>query len=384
MNVKRLFVAVIFLCMFLFSAINSTQGALLSFAIERFGLVGAQQGYPASAQNIGCIAALVLSLFLVPRVKKPRLLWISALVMGLCTLPLSRVSSAFPFVAVIVVMGLAMGVLDTLCSSSISDCFTGRTADRVMCAMHGTFGAAGILFPILYGWIARVSDWQNVYLVLFFASVACMAAIIPISEKRAADVGMTEGGGGKFRLSDVTGCLKDRDMLMLLLCMLLFTVYFGGVSVWCTRYMEQKVPESALTGAILPMVWGAVAAGRILSAVFIRDKLKYLKFMPILSGALLIAAVAVPGAVPTAVLITLSVFATAAMIPFVLSAAGQKHRENTSVATTLTFFMVYFGQTAGSPLLGAVAGARSVGAGMVVIGAACMLCAVPVFLMKKE
>ena len=384
MDSKRSFVAVVFLCMFLFSAINSTQGALLSYAIDTFGLEGAQQGYPASAQNIGCIAALALSLFLVPKVKKPRLLWISALVMGLCTLPLWRAGSAFPFIAVTLVMGLAMGLLDTLCSSSISDCFTGRTADRVMCAMHGTFGAAGILFPILYARIAAAGRWQNVYLVLFIAAAACMAAVIPISEKRASRVDRTEESGGKFRLRDVTDCLKGHGTALLLACMLLFTVYFGGVSVWCTRYIEQKFPGSALSGAVLPLVWAAVALGRILSAVFVRDKRTYLKVMPIVSGALLLCAVAAKGGVLTVALITLSVFATAAMIPFALSAAGQQYRRNTNVATTLTFFMVYFGQTAGSPILGAVAGARSVGTGLAVMGVCCILSALPLFLIKKE
>ena len=73
------------------AAVNSSHGALLSPMISHYGLSSSQQGYPNSAQNIGCIAAMFTSLWVIGRLRKQTLLTaavaLMALLMSLSLLP---------------------------------------------------------------------------------------------------------------------------------------------------------------------------------------------------------------------------------------------------------------------------------------------------------
>lgn len=378
MKKRTVYIIAVFVCMFLFSGLNSTHGALLSDVIDAYSLEGSRQGYGASAQNIGCIIALFASFFVVPRFKKPRLLWISALCMGLCALPLSLAGEFGLYLAVIVVMGLAMGLLDTLCSSSVSDCFTGRAASAVMCAMHATFGLAGILFPFLFQWIKSASGFRTVYTVMLFVCLAGIAYVIPACEARAKVTTLDRAEMAKVSPASY---LKKRGNVLLLVCQFLFAAYFGGISVWCERFVALDLGSESVGSFMIPVLWCAVAAGRILSAIFVKNVMGYIRVTPLIAGVCLAAAVLIAQPVVSAILIFLSVFISAAMIPMVLTRAGQMSRGNTSVGTTLTFFMVYFGQMVGSPLVGAMPG---ISTGMYLIAGLCILSGVPAFFIRDE
>ena len=56
------------------ATVNSSHGALLTPMIAHYDLASSQQGYPNSAQNIGCIAAMFTSLWVIGRLRKQTLL----------------------------------------------------------------------------------------------------------------------------------------------------------------------------------------------------------------------------------------------------------------------------------------------------------------------
>lgn len=86
---KWLLTAAVCLSTVFLAAVNSSHGPLLSPMIERYALTDSQQGYPNSAQNIGCIAAMFTSLWVIGRLRKQTLLTAAVGLMALLMLPLS-------------------------------------------------------------------------------------------------------------------------------------------------------------------------------------------------------------------------------------------------------------------------------------------------------
>ena len=97
---KNLYTAAICCCTTYLAIINASHGTLLSSLIEFYQLTDSQQGYPNSFQNIGCIIAVVSSLFLIGRIDKHKLHMFALILMVIMTLPLS-LNMSFPvFIAV--------------------------------------------------------------------------------------------------------------------------------------------------------------------------------------------------------------------------------------------------------------------------------------------
>ncbi|NLF28823.1 MAG: hypothetical protein GX592_13080, partial [Clostridiales bacterium] len=112
--------------------VNSSHGALLSGMIARFNLSDFQQGYPNSAQNIGCLVAMFTSLWVIGRLSKQKLLTGSIALMALLMLPLSLLPSFPVYLGLYALVGAAFAYIDAIASSMIADLYPGEKASRMM------------------------------------------------------------------------------------------------------------------------------------------------------------------------------------------------------------------------------------------------------------
>ena len=89
------------------ASVNSSHGALLTPMIGHYGLTASEQGYPNSAQNIGCIAAMFTSLWVIGRLRKQTLLTAAVALMALLMVPLSLLPSFPVYLGLYALVGVA-------------------------------------------------------------------------------------------------------------------------------------------------------------------------------------------------------------------------------------------------------------------------------------
>ena len=144
---KRVRAAALFAGMVLLSALFAVQGALLTEVIREFSLTDSMQGLYSAAASAGGITAFIAALFLIGRVRKTVLLFWGAL-LSAAGLLLVSLMTAFPaFVLMWFVIGVGMGLQDTLLSSCMADLYTGKKGSKMMCMLHMTYGIASMVIP---------------------------------------------------------------------------------------------------------------------------------------------------------------------------------------------------------------------------------------------
>ena len=195
-----LYALCVFLCLILFALFSTSQGVLLTPMVAHYGLTESQQGATNAALNIGCAAALLTSLFVMGRVSKPRLMLMAFCLTILFILPAALKPSFVLLTGIYLLVGVAVGYIDTLASSAMADLFHGKMAARMMGALHAMFGVGGMVSPVVMGSLMRGGlQWNQVYLVLAGIGLLFALFVLPVGRGWVRDV--TDGKTESLRLS---------------------------------------------------------------------------------------------------------------------------------------------------------------------------------------
>ena len=158
---KRQLTGVLIAGMALLACIFALHGSLLTRTIDFYGLTDASQGMPSAAASAGGFLALISSLFLSGVISKLTLLKYS---IGICAgfiFLLPWMSDAWIFVAVWLCIGIGLVYLDTLLSSCMSDLYQGKTARKMMCFLHLTYGLTYVTAPVVYSMILKQLEMND-------------------------------------------------------------------------------------------------------------------------------------------------------------------------------------------------------------------------------
>ncbi len=219
--------------------VNSSFGVMLAPITDGYldGGQSASRGYPNSAMQIGCIVAVLLLAVLGKNIKgggKTLLLGASALVMMLSLLILGGEPSEFAvFVAVFGIVGLAYGAIDVVSSALVADTYGERASD-MMCLLHGSHGAAGIIAPIAVSAVlARTDVWGEKW-TLPYTLIAVFVALVFVylmllharTRKNAPSALASASESGKTDAKPQTSVKK---LLPLALSICLYGVYLVGM-----------------------------------------------------------------------------------------------------------------------------------------------------------
>jgi fucose permease len=299
--------------------------------------------------------AMLLSFALMGRVRKPTLLLAAAGLSTLLLFPQYLLPGYGAFIAFNLLFGVALGVMDTLLSSSMADLYTGRRAVAMMSVLHACYGIGGIVSPIVYGAILKGgAPWNNVYLstmalgfllIVFMAPVSLRQSKLPAS----ADIQAT----GLITLSGIKEFFRNRQLAALTAFALFFGLFFGGINTWIIRFVNVTYSEK-LGDLTLSLVFLGVTAGRLATPLTGIGQMAYLKTMGFFAWALLSAALLIGSGPATVALICLAFFLSGSMLPYALNVACQLNRKNTMLASTLLFLAMYIGQAICAPLIGAI------------------------------
>ena len=368
---RMLYALCVFLCLILFALFSTSQGVLLTPIVEHYGLTESQQGVPNAALNIGCAAALLTSLFVMGRVAKPRLMLIAFAATIVFILPLSLRPSFILLARLYLLVGLAVGYIDTLASSAMADLFQGKQAARMMGALHAMFGIGGMISPVVMGGLMRGGlRWNQVYLVIAGIGVLFALYVLPVGRGWMRDV--TDGRTESLRLSG--GMLKrffgSREQLLILLSVLAYAYYLGGVTVWTDRYIDVELHNTQLGAMALSLFWLGMTACRLLAPNLKISPVRYIPVSGLLSAAALAGGILSGNAYIMCGAAVVTALLVGAVIPMILHVSCERFSENTMLATTAVLLCVYAGQAAGPAVIGQMEGALSIGTGLLTCAAA--------------
>jgi fucose permease len=352
---KGLYTGVLLGAIIFMSSSHALRASLLTSMIDHYGLSRSQQGLPSAAASLGSMLAMLLSFALMGRVRKPTLLLAAAGLSTLLLFPQYLLPSYGAFIAFNLLFGVALGVMDTLLSSSMADLYTGRRAVAMMSVLHACYGIGGIVSPMVYGAILKGgAPWNNVYLSTMALGFLLIVVMAPVSLRQSklpasADIQAT----GLITLSGIKEFFRNRQLAALTAFALFFGLFFGGINTWIIRFVNVTYSEK-LGDLTLSLVFLGVTAGRLATPLTGIGQMAYLKTMGFLAWALLSTALLIGSGPATVALICLAFFLSGSMLPYALNVACQLNRKNTMLASTLLFLAMYIGQAICAPLIGAI------------------------------
>ena len=360
---KTAYAAGIFLALFYYATLNNTHGPLLSDIINHYGLNEAQKGMAVAAQNTGSIIALISSLFVVGRVAKPYLLCASVAICALLMIPIGLPPAFIAFVGLFVVLGIAAAYVDSTASSAIADLYEGKTAVRMMCALHAVFGMAGMVMPLAFqalmnnaltlNGVTFTVSWNGVYFAVFAFGALLSAYIIPVSVRRArAEAAGSDMRAQKMSLNGLTRFLRDRVMLLILAAIFVYAFFFSGFTIWIKRYISDLLGDDNIGSLALSVFWVGMTASRLLSPFIRLSPIAQIRWFSLAAALVLAIGLLVSNAAVICAVSALTGLLAGAAIPLAIHVACERFRENTMMASAFILLVLYVAQIVCPPLMG--------------------------------
>lgn len=384
-NKNMAYALCVFLCIILFALFSTSQGVLLTPMVEYYSLSESAQGVPNAALNIGCTAALITSLFVMGRVAKPKLLVWAMLATVVIILPLALRPSFALLTLLFLTVGVAVGYIDTLASSAMADLFQGRQAARMMGALHAMFGIGGVISPLAMGALMRGGlQWNQVYLVIGSIGVLLCAYVLPVGRKWISEDRRVQTASIKLNRGMLSRFFGNRSQIIILVCVLLYAFYLGGVTVWSDRFIDKELGNAHLGSITLSMFWLGMTACRLIAPSIRISPVRYIRITALVGGAALATGVLSGNAYVMCGTAVLSALLAGAVIPMTLHVSCERFSENTMLATTAVLLCVYAGQALGPAVIGQMEGALSIGAGILTCAITLALSGVAMLAMREE
>ncbi|MGH2736671.1 MAG: MFS transporter [Actinomycetota bacterium] len=333
-------------------------GALLPDVKANLGATEAELGQALLFIPVGSIAAMLSAGRLVDRVGR-RAFAPSLLVYALVA-PLPGLASSMPaFIASLVLLGLASGLLDVVINACVSAYEIG-TERRLMGAAHAAFSAGVLPAGIAVG-AARTAGGTPGQVLTVVALLTAVTALIGM--RLNVEVGRSEPG--------VPAPLGKPMGLLGVLCALAFLIEDGMLS-WSAIHLEETLGASAFVGSLGPAsLAAAMVAGRALTQTLSRhvsDRV-VVTWSGVLGalGAALVALAPHPAACLFGVIVTGGAISACAPLIFGLAGRmGGPGQGGRAIARVTT--IAYTGFFVGPPLVGGVAGVAGLRAGMAAMG----------------
>lgn len=340
--------------------INSSFGSMLGPMTEYYlDGDGASQGYPNSAMQFGCIAAVVTLMMFGGRLTvkaKMLLLAASAAVMCAGMFVLGATPSFAVFVSVFAVVGLAYGAADVTASALVADAY-GDSSSGMMCLLHGSHGAAGIIAPLLVSaTLSRTERWSLPYTLMgvFILAVTVYLSFVFLREGKSAPV------------SGTSYIPFDKKLLPIALPILFYGIHLVGMICYTESYETELIPQEGRAALTLSLLYLGLTASRLLLPLLHIPPKLYLRAAPVASALLLAVGVLSGNGIVYIITSALSSFISGAFIPVAISTACELMPGRTTGASTWMNLTMLVGNGIASPLIGAVSGSLGLGIAMLI------------------
>ena len=262
------------------------------------------------------------------------------------------------FVAVWLCIGIGLGYLDTLLSSCMSDLYQGKTARRMMCFLHLTYGLAYVTAPIVYSAVLNRLEangilWNRMYWFIAGAGLLLLVILVYITRNISQENNGVASLESRFswKLVSDMAHIKKGILPKMMAAMLCHGIFMTGVSTWINRYVEVTLQASFGTYALSFLFFGVMISRLLMSFLKISSE-DYLSVSGIGAGASILIVLPTGSAVLTCVALFICGLFFGAMIPCILALVSAHIPENPMLVTTFLMLSFYLGQAIGPAMTG--------------------------------
>ena len=171
--------------------------------------------------------------------------------------------------------------------------------------------------------------------------------------------------GAKTKERGTVGWLRDKEIYILAILILLYTMHQIGLTNWTAVFFESLKGGARVAGFSASFLWAGVLLGR-LAVLRLSDTvaLKLLLIGSLVSGVLLSAAFLLRNPVFVLICYVVAGLFTGAVIPTLVARANRRFPQNAGSATTLLFLAMMIGHTVATFFMGKLADAAGIVAAM--------------------
>jgi fucose permease len=345
---------------FVAGALFATWGVHVPSIKVHYGLGEQSLAIAMLASGAGAIVALLYAGRLLARHAPGRVVPLMALV---CVAAVGSLLAPSRYGLLLALM-LAYGMAAALFDVAINDEATAierRSGRRLMSGFHGMFSLGGMVGAASWSLLAPAGVPAPVHLVAASATIGVVA--LAASPFMLRDARVPQDGGTPLSL--------PRGPLVLLGVMAaLGLVGEGAMYDWSVLYLRQELAAATGVASLgYASFSGAMAAGRF-GGDWVRERVPaatLLRASGVLAALGMTLALAVP--VPSAALVGFALVGLgfANIVPVLFSAAGEQPGIAPAQGIAAVASVGYFGLMAGPPLIGFIAEARSLTAGLLVV-----------------
>ena len=346
-----------------------------------FALPPRLEGTMSSITSVGSLLALISMLFLQGRIRKSWVLAGSGLVMLVCILLKGLVPSYALLLGVFFVFGIALGYSDCNCNAFIVD-LNGSDSSRYLGALHAFSGLGAMLAPLFITWIRSRETWQNTYFIMAgIIAVPFLCFLFTCIYMRRR---LHTGAKPEIRLtlSDIREYLTTRENLVVLACLLLYTIHFNGLIVWVTLYTERVLGADSLRAYPLAVFWIFAALSRFFAPrTGVEPRKLFLIGTPV--GALVLLA-GILSRNPVVLILCCGCcgLLSGPSIPTLIGIGCARYQDRSGLPSSLLVIMQYIASTVSPLIMAAISDAASLQESMI-FTACCALAAAAVGLLMK-
>lgn len=241
---------------------------LVTEIANEFSLDKVNTGFLFTANFIGFAAFILIGGVVSDRIGKRPVLITAAFVLAACLFLMSFAPVYIIISMVIILIGGACGVIESIASAQLAELNPGREGFHInvsqiffcLGALIGPFGAALL---INLGW-----TWRQVYQLTGGIALAVALGFLLVRFKLQRPSG---SGSRTFALSDLRLLLRNKVLLLLCLCMFLYTGSEIGAWTWMVTFMMEKLQFTIVESSLaVGAFWFAMIVGRMLCTVFLR------------------------------------------------------------------------------------------------------------------
>jgi MFS family permease len=324
---KKVITGSSFLCMFFMGVGTTVVGA----AARNIGLTPYQIGLLLAVQNVGFIISVSLFGALSDTYEKPRLLFLSSLVLAI-SFALFYIRTSFLLnLLVMFFIGLGMGGYEGIADAMLLDIHEEKESLYIL--VNHFFVTFGSLMITLYLLFLQM-NWRR-SMVQSSIVVGCLVCLFAITR---LEKGKTQSGSRQNLLERLRAIKSGRLVFTLLLAAsCIVGVELGTIGILTTFLMQMRAFSQVTSKLGLIIFLSGEAVGRLFVGLFTK-KHHLLRIMLLLLGlstalfTVLYFLDTNGRLVSTAVLVFLSGITISAIFPIILSIAGLSHKEMAGTA----------------------------------------------------
>lgn len=341
-----------------FALCFTATSVLLKDLSDAFSLPVKLEGSMSSISSIGSLLALVSMLFLQGRVKKSVVLGACGVILTACLVLKGFTSQYYVLLGVFFIFGIALGFSDGNLNAFVVD-LNGAQAGKYLGSLHAFSGVGAMLAPLVITWVRQQTTWRGAYFILA-AMVAVPFGIFILTGFRLKNKLHTEATHEvRLTFKDVVGYVKDRENLVILACLFLYTCAFNGMIVWITLYTERVLGAVSLKAFPLAVYWVFAACSRFfLPRTGLSPKKLFLIGTPVGAAFFLIGLLSRNPAI-FIISCGLNGLFGGHCIPTLITMGCARYQDRSSLPSSLLVIMMYMAATISPIVMSAIADAAS-------------------------